>query len=415
MSQRSPVSRVIVSSLTLLMLCAASLQAQSYRGLYKDALKAVEDREWTTAIELLRQSIELEPTAKSGAFRKYTPHFYLGLALFELGNCKSALIVWDESEKQGVITQMAEFGTLQQGVEICKKRLLRQEISAELAEITGFATALGQLRTQPDLTSFWNEGQPTWRERFSNIERLLDQARTVLQRNDRDASLADLEKAREEIQLASQQLESVQSEVSQRSKEIRVEKQVQSEIDRRNQLLEELLEEAQQVLAETAYLEPFPPRIGEVRAEVQTLVDEADAVSRSRFPNEIDEHRIALSGALERLAQASARPSNTLVEGANAYFNSAYEQVLEILEQKNIRAGTQAAHAQLFRAASLFALWVASGETDDRLRTEAIEAVQNCRREDITLVPPSEAFSPRFVDFFFREGQVRAPIPLDAE
>lgn len=401
--------------LAVLLIWPATVRGQTYRDLYKDALKAVEIQDWETAIGLLRQAIEEQPTAKTGTFKKYIPHYYLGLSLYELGNCKSALFVWAKSKEQEVVTRLKEFSTLQHGVEVCEKRIARQEISSDLAEVVGLATALQQLRNQPELAEPWKTGDPSWDQRFTTAGQLLEEARSVVQRRDSQVSLADLERAREQVQSAARQLDIVQSEARNRLKELQANKEIQAEFEVRSRLLTELQEDARQVLSDTADLDPFPPRLAELRSEVQLLLVEADETRMSLRPYEIDGLRMALSGALERLKQASSSPPDTLVAGATAFFSADYEQVLEIVAGGKFLSGRQAAHAQLFRAASLYSLWVATGEKDDLLRAEAGSAVRSCREEDITLVPLSRAFSPRFVDFFFSEGQVRAPIPLDQE
>lgn len=405
----------LATGLAVLMIWPITAHGQSSRDPYKNALKAVEIQDWQTAIQLLRQSIEEQPTAKAGTFKKYIPHYYLGLSLYELGNCKSALTVWARSKEQGVITRLKEYRTLKHGVEICKKQVARQQISSELAEVTGFATALQQLRSQPELAEPWQTGDPSWDQRYATATQQLESARSILEQSDSRVSMGDLERAREQVQSAARQLDVVQSEARGRLGELQAKRQVQAEVDVMLRLLIELKEDARQVLDDTAYLDPFPPRLGELRAEVELLLVEADKSGESLQPHEIDGLRMALSGALERFKQASSGPPDTLVAGANAFFSADYKRVLEILDGMKLPSGRQSAHAQLFRAASLYSLWVATDEQDETLRAEASSAVQSCRAEDITLVPLSEAFSPRFVDFFFSEGQVRAPIPLDQE
>ena len=406
---------ITVIGLALLLSGPVTVHGQGYRDLYKDALDAVKVQDWPTAIGLLRQAIKEQPTAKSGTFKKYVPHYYLGLSLYELGNCKSALINWEESQKQGVFKNLKEFSTLQHGVQVCEKRVIRKEALSDLAEVTGFATALQQLRNQPELEERWKQGDPSWDQRFTTADQLMKQARLVIERNDSQVALADLEKAREQVQSAARQLDIVQSEVQGEFKEIQAKKETRAEKEARMQLLVALQEEANQTLSDIADLEPFPPRLGELRNEVQLLLVDADEIGKSQHAYEIDGLRMALSGALERLKQASSPPPEALIAGANAFFSADYEQVLELLDARDLQSGRQAAHAQLFRAASLYSLWVASGEQEDQLRADASNAVQSCREEDITLVPLSKAFSPRFVEFFFSEGQVRAPIPMDQE
>jgi hypothetical protein len=62
-------------------------------------------------------------------------------------------------------------------------------------------------------------------------------------------------------------------------------------------------------------------------------------------------------------------------------------------------------HAHLFRAASLYALYVRSGETDQTLRGEAVASVRRCKEIDPGFRPNARAFSPRFLIFFQESGQ----------
>lgn len=383
--------------------------AQSSREIYKEALKAVEVQDWQTAIGLLRRAIDEDPNAKAGTFKKYIPHYYLGLSLYELGNCKSALTVWAESHQQGVITRLKEIDTLKQGVGICRKRILRQDTSNDLAEIQGFAAALGDLRDQPELAESWKSGSPSWDERFVAAEQLIAVAQSVLAKSDNLVTLQDLEKAKEHVVSAAEQLEVIQTEARSKFNE------VQAKLDVRSRLIEMLLEDARQVLGATAYLEPFPPRLGELRGQVQSLVAEAESSGGTVHPDKLDDLRLRLSKELERLKQASVPPPAPLVDAAEAFFAADHARVLEILAAKNFPSGRQSAHAHLLRAASLYSLWVAGDGQDDLLRAEASSAVRSCREENIALVPLDRAFSPRFVAFFFSEGQSRAPIPLDRE
>ena len=231
-----------------------------------------------------------------------------------------------------MVTRLKEFSTLQHGVEICEKRIARQQVSSDLAEVSGFATALQQLRSQTELAEPWKTGDPSWDQRYATASQLLDTARSVIEQSDSQVSLADLERAREQVQSAARQLEVVQSEARSRLGELQARREVQAELDVRLRLLTELMEDARQILDDTAYLDPFPPRLGELRAEVQLLLVEADKIGESLQPYEIDGLRMALSGALERFKQASSRPPDTLVAGANAFFSADYEQVLEILD-----------------------------------------------------------------------------------
>lgn len=77
---------------------------------YKQGLKALDNRQWELAAEKMREAVagrseESLRLPKKGYLRKYLPHYYLGVALFELGDCAGALESWAESERQDVVTR----------------------------------------------------------------------------------------------------------------------------------------------------------------------------------------------------------------------------------------------------------------------------------------------------------------------
>ena len=52
----------------------------------------------------------------------YLPHFYLGYARFERGDCAGALAAWAESERQGVAPRLPEFEVARRGRKTCEER-----------------------------------------------------------------------------------------------------------------------------------------------------------------------------------------------------------------------------------------------------------------------------------------------------
>lgn len=99
----------------VLLLVAAPLSGDDGWGdFYKRGLKAVEARDWTTVKASMESAIALKPVAQKPARWKnetltYVPHFYLGIALLELGDVDGALEAFRVSESQGVIQKDALF------------------------------------------------------------------------------------------------------------------------------------------------------------------------------------------------------------------------------------------------------------------------------------------------------------------
>jgi chemotaxis regulatin CheY-phosphate phosphatase CheZ len=90
-----------------------------------------------------------------------------------------------------------------------------------------------------------------------------------------------------------------------------------------------------------------------------------------------------------------------LEQAARLYFEGEYQQVLSSLDPLGSAIDvTFQVHVHLFRAAALYALYVRSGETNQKFRSDALAAVQRCQEIDPAFQPSARAFSPRFVSFF---------------
>jgi hypothetical protein len=118
------------------------------------------------------------------------------------------------------------------------------------------------------------------------------------------------------------------------------------------------------------------------------------------------------SAARDRLSELTARfgpltlkergITPALEDGAARYLAGRHEEALQLL---NPAAGIAAddpmrLHIHLFRAASLHALYLKSGERKADLRTQALAEIEQCRQLDSTFQPDRRAFSAAFIAFF---------------
>src|SRR5260370_33743682 len=65
-------------------------------------------------------------------YKPYLPHYYLGLAYFNTGNCEAAVKAWAESERQGSVREAAEYKTLQRLREQCRGQGIREAEPTQL-------------------------------------------------------------------------------------------------------------------------------------------------------------------------------------------------------------------------------------------------------------------------------------------
>lgn len=89
-----------------------------------------------------------------------------------------------------------------------------------------------------------------------------------------------------------------------------------------------------------------------------------------------------------------------LAEGARLFFSGEYQQALVVLDPAKLADVPLQLHVHLFRAASLFALYVRSGERDQAQRTQAVAEIEKCRQLDPAFQPDAKAFAPRFISFY---------------
>jgi len=100
-----------------------------------------------------------------------------------------------------------------------------------------------------------------------------------------------------------------------------------------------------------------------------------------------------------------------LEEGARLYLNGDYQGALTALEPLVGQSGVpMLLHAHVFRAASLFALYVRTGESDESLRSRALAEIAQSKQIDPSFQPSPRAFSPRFVQLY-QTGGAAAPPP----
>lgn len=97
-----------------------------------------------------------------------------------------------------------------------------------------------------------------------------------------------------------------------------------------------------------------------------------------------------------------------LEEGARQFLRGEYRLALDALTPVDASAaGPLRSHVHVFRAASLFALYVRSGDAEQTLLTQAVEEITRCKEIDPTFQPDARAFAPRFIALF-REGRLPA-------
>jgi tetratricopeptide (TPR) repeat protein len=132
--------------LVLLSLAIAGPAWADFKRDYGNAVKAIGSGKWDKAAEGLRSAISENPDSAERLrlygmrFDVYMPHYYLGEALFQQGDCAGAVAAWDEAISRGVIQTQDQFGEMQSNMSSCSGSVV--DVSAIAATATGAINAL---------------------------------------------------------------------------------------------------------------------------------------------------------------------------------------------------------------------------------------------------------------------------------
>lgn len=122
--------------LAVIVLLSPAAQAQEDRdAAFKAGLEARQDRRWQDTAAQMRRAIQANPREDTRKVTRgfgrlvgaggteYLPHYFLGEALYNLGECERAVESWSESMLQGAVKARAEYvALLQKGYAVCKDK-----------------------------------------------------------------------------------------------------------------------------------------------------------------------------------------------------------------------------------------------------------------------------------------------------
>ena len=108
-----------------------SAAGADYKETYRKAVEAVDRKRWPEVARLMREAIAENPREGERVklyglrFEAYVPHFYLGLALLNTGDCEGAVAAFDASEAAGAIRGTPRYAELLDGRKTCAARVAR--------------------------------------------------------------------------------------------------------------------------------------------------------------------------------------------------------------------------------------------------------------------------------------------------
>ncbi len=113
--------------LALLLLPLAPLAWADFKDTYRKGIEAVDRKRWAEVAQHMREAIGQNP--KEGAavklygtrFETYLPHFHLGYALSQTGDCPGALRSLEASESQGAVRASPSYRQLVDAKAACQR------------------------------------------------------------------------------------------------------------------------------------------------------------------------------------------------------------------------------------------------------------------------------------------------------
>lgn len=360
----------------LVVLCLGSsipLRAD-YRDDYQQALEAIERLEWSEAQSLLLRAIREKPEPgqfnmfQRLDFTPYLPYYYLGLVLYEQGDCEGALLQWAIAEKKGRVRGPRE-SAMRRMARTCNERLAEEAALAEstlppptspIVELNDGAGA-NDLPTVPPNDGTVPSVEPTSQPNPELGTGAATDGDTAT-RPGQAATLAD----DATTPLARQRLEDLRDRV------------------------QRLIRDVQATLDGSAQLE-LPPEAAARRLALEKELSRLRAVARRRpvdfrmteqTADRVSSLHAGYQATLSILARparggATGSPPTALILAADAYLRADYQRVLDdltpLLTSGNLDA-KGISTAQLLCAAAAYSLYLESGGEDPAYLTRAREA-----------------------------------------
>lgn len=177
--------------LALLLLLALPLAAaEKWYEAYDRGVAAVNSRNYKVAAEALQKSVAEMPNEATGlrarnALITYVPHFWLGIAKFNLGDIDGALREWRTSEEQGVLARTDYYARMKDWVARAHVEKQRKAADAASGSKKAADAAISKaLEMQLDALSAGGDRA----ESYLAAQRKLQEARSQFQKGGTDVA-----------------------------------------------------------------------------------------------------------------------------------------------------------------------------------------------------------------------------------
>lgn len=386
-------------AVALVMLLAGAVPSLGdAREIYGQALEAYEAGNHAEAARLFTRAVAEDPEAKGllgGAFlKRYTPHFYLGLSLAELGRCREAARALDESERQGKIKDR-DLQLLQEARRECRRQIgIAAQAADDARRVADDAAAIAfevaQIADSPVLEPVWEDGSPSLARRQEEATGLLAEARDSIQKGEQSLDPELVARGERLADRAREQLRSLLRDARERRDELLP--RVRARLAELEELADRTEREARFVRSRFA---PLPKALAEILEVTEASIAVARDADEGTSLDLIDQVERELRNSLQRLRDAVQAPPELLVQAAESLLGGDYRRTLELLEELEAEDSRVADQACLLGAGARFGLSRIQEEPEADPERVVDRALATCPRAP-EIEPPERYFSPEF-------------------
>jgi hypothetical protein len=510
----------------VLLVSAWPLAASAQDDAFKQGMQARGDKKWADAVRYMQAAVKADGQESTRKVRsgflgvngmEYLPHYFLGEAFFNQGDCAGAVTEWSTSEQQGIIRNRPDFlALMRKNLQACAAKgvllapdyaPLYQSTLRQYTDAAAFAKKVTELgtthkevwradseeqygRAKKELDAAFaklNAGQRTrLATDFAESKAATERAMAILRPLETSLNTAvdtlasvqrqikDVEQLLTSADATNELIDSVQSsltdtmqasrksgreQITQARERLTAAQKTQNPATAAealkyaqtgSTLLTQVLEQAKKA-ARGAFEQQFSDRIrladeafSRISAAIATLdrrasqkpdlVSTETTTARAALEKQIEglrrrferarrgedlaslsetvrlagEAQVGLDSLIKAFGPLSLRDrgiNESLEEGARLYLAGDYQKALTALEPLVGRNDVPMLHhAHVFRAASLYALYVRSGESNQTLRAQALAEIEQSKQLNPSFQPNPRAFSPRFLTLYQTGG-----------
>jgi hypothetical protein len=396
--------RSFLFALVLALGWASGLRAD-FRESFKKGIEAVDRKEWSDVARWMRQAAAEQPQEGESVkiygvrFEPYLPHFYLGLALFQSGDCEGALEQWQLSESQKAVQSTSRYKLLVQNRDTCRQRIAAKKPNPPPTPSGPDPAAAAQAAREAEA----REAARRKQEQEAETNRIREaEARRKQQEQEAETTRAREAEARRKQQ-EQEAAEAARIAEANRQAEINREQAARQEATKS---LQRTAADAQKIFARASASSSPDPELARRRNALKDLLRKAGTAGDTTPLTDLTRLRDGITSSASTLetallkAEGNSGPPAELRAATRAFLRADFQEIVRTLGASSFqdRKATLASH--LLLAAARYSLYLQGGEKDAVLRTQAVEDVRACRRLDAKIQPDGKLFSPRFTEFF---------------